>query len=342
MFNEFAKDLTNDNISGTVFIYGEENFLIRWAVGEMIDKYAPAGERDLKLVELYGDDVTPSEVLNAANTYSIIGGRRLVVVHNFWPLYNKPDAATELELKKIIEFASSDQNSSILLFSLTGEFNKGNYKFKNNLIKKAKAYKMSRLDRRTLRAFINKRLKASGKYMSNRDIENLIDMTGYFNRESEYSLDEMNKDLIKIVESNEKVDISLEDIRDILTRDEDKFIFNLIEELMQHNNAKAFNMFLNIRAKDKDASKGLLSLLTAQFEMMYDSLELERCGMSLKDMAGELKVNEFRFKKAYKSARKFNKNRLRDILIQIYDIDRDIKTGDISADDALGLLLLDI
>ena len=342
MFNEFAKDLNNDNISGTVFIYGDENYLIRWAVSEIIDKYAPYEERELTLVELYGDNIKASDILNAASTYSIIGGRRLVIVHNFFPLFNKADLSTEMELNKIIDFAKSDQNSSILVFELGSECNKGSYKFKKDLIKAAKTYKMSRLDRNTLRAFIIKRLKASGKYMSKRDIEDLIDMTGYFNRDSEYSLDDMDKDLTKIVESAVKVDISAEDVVDILIGDEDKFIFNLIDELMKRNSGKAFNMFLNILAKDRDASMGILSLLTSQFEMMYDSLELENEGMTIKRMANELGVNEFRLKKAYKSAKQFSKNRIVNMLTQIYNIDRDIKVGDISADDALGLLLLDM
>lgn len=342
MFNEFAKDINNDGISGTVFIYGEENYLIRWAVSEMIDKYAPFDERELKLVELYGDNIKASDIINAASTYSIVGGRRLVLVHNFMPLYNKADASTELALNKIIDFASSNQNSSILVFELGSEWNKGSTKFKKNLIKVAKTYKMSRLNRNTLRAFIIKRLKTSGKYMSKRDIEDLIDMTGYLNRDSEYSIDEMDKDLRKIVESTDDVNITAEDAVDIMTGDEDKFIFNLIDELMKNNNGKAFNMFLNILAKDKDASMGILSLLTSQFEMMYDSLELEKEGLSIKTMANKLSVNEFRLRKAYKSAKRFSNKRLMNILTQIYNIDRDIKIGDISADDALGLFLLDV
>lgn len=341
-FKDFEKDKKNDNLAGTIFIYGDENYLIRWAVEEIIDKYIAEDDKELNLIQLYGDNgISAMDILNSASTYSIFGGKRVVIVHNFEPLYKKADVATEAEISKIIDFAKSDQDSSILIFILNSEY-RGDTKFKRNLIKAGKSYKMAKLDRQTLRSFIIKQLKSSGKLMSNRDIDYLIDMSGYFNKESEYSLDDLYKDIRKIAESKEEANINAKDIQDFLVGDEDKFIFNLVDYLMTGENKKAYNMFLNILAKDKDTSMRTISLLTSQFEMMYDSLELEREGASLKSMAKSLKVNEFRLNKAYKSARRFKKDRLKEILEKIYNIDRDIKNGDISADDGLGLFLLDI
>lgn len=343
-YKEFAEDIGKNKISGTVFIYGAENFLINWASKEIVTKFIPEGERALNIREFYGDDsnTDANRILNEAGTYSMFGGNRVVIVHNFPALYKKADAATELDNKKILEFAGSDQNSTILIFLLDREHNKGTTAFKKNLMKVAKTYEMDKLDRKTVRGFISKRVRAAGKFIDSRDIERFIDMTGYFYRDSEYSLDEMNNDVEKLIRSTEGITISGAGFEDLLTGEEDKFIFNLVDNLMVVKNEKALNMFLNILAHDKDAAMNTIGLLTKQFEMMYDSLELDDTGMSIKSMAKELKVNEYRMTKAYKSARQFRKHRLEDILVKIYNLDRDIKMGDIAANVGLELLLMDI
>lgn len=343
-YKEFVGDIAKNKISGTVFIFGAENFLINWATKEIVNKFISENERTLNVKEFYGEDseTKAPRILSEASTYSMFGGNRVVIVHNYPALFKKVDAATDFENKKILEFAGSGQDSTILVFTLDREHNKGTTSFKKNLIKAAKSYEMAKLDRRTVRGFISKRLKAAGKFMDSRDLERFIDMTGYFYRDSEYSLNEMSKDIEKLIRNTEGTTIAGDTFEDLMTGEEDKFIFNLVDSLMNGKNEKALNMFLNIIASDKDAAMNTIGLLTKQFEMMYDSLELDETGMSLKSMAKELKVNEYRLTKAYKSARQFRKNRLQDILIKIYNLDRDIKRGDIAANIGLELLLMDI
>ena len=76
--------------------------------------------------------------------------------------------------------------------------------------------------------------------------------------------------------------------------------------------------------------------------MMYDAhLAIEK-GVDLKRMAKETGVNEIRFKKAYGAAKKFRKNRIRDLLIQLYNADRDIKRGNLSDRAALEAFILHV
>ena len=57
-------------------------------------------------------------------------------------------------------------------------------------------------------------------------------------------------------------------------------------------------------------------------------------------MAKKTGVNEFRFKKAYQAANAYSLSRIRRLLISLYNIDRDIKRGDIDKDVALELFVL--
>ena len=73
---------------------------------------------------------------------------------------------------------------------------------------------------------------------------------------------------------------------------------------------------------------------------MYDALELSSQGMSIAQMAKKCGINEFRFKKAYQAAGSYSKSRIKKILADLYNIDRDIKRGDIDKDTALELFVL--
>ena len=62
--------------------------------------------------------------------------------------------------------------------------------------------------------------------------------------------------------------------------------------------------------------------------------------MTISMMAKKTGVNEFRFKKAYQAASAYSLSRIRKLLTDLYNIDRDIKRGDIDKDTALELFVL--
>ncbi len=52
-----------------------------------------------------------------------------------------------------------------------------------------------------------------------------------------------------------------------------------------------------------------------------------------------MKIHEFRIKKAIQAADRFTKTKLKEILVQLYEIDRNIKTGVLEQNLALELLV---
>ena len=59
-------------------------------------------------------------------------------------------------------------------------------------------YDFSKMDRGTLTDFIKKEFKQNGKQAEQKAINRLIDMSGYFNRESEYGLYDFQNEIKKI------------------------------------------------------------------------------------------------------------------------------------------------
>ena len=67
---------------------------------------------------------------------------------------------------------------------------------------------------------------------------------------------------------------------------------------------------------------------------------LNEKGYSISQMAKKTGINEFRFKRAFNAAGRYSKRRIGKILTELYNTDRDIKSGNIDKDVALELIAI--
>ena len=205
-------------------------------------------------------------------------------------------------------------------------------------------YNFERLNPAELKSFVNKRIRSAGKLIGARDMDYLVDISGYLNNDSEYDLYRMESDLTKLVNASDEDAISKKLIEEIMIGDKDRFVFNFIDYLLAGKKSMAMQLLINtISAGENSKGKGnvfsLASTLIGQFEIMYDSLELDDEGMPIKIMAKSLGVNEYRLKKAYAAARKVGKSKIKKALIELYDTDRLLKTGEMDKNTSLELFV---
>ncbi len=71
-------------------------------------------------------------------------------------------------------------------------------------------------------------------------------------------------------------------------------------------------------------------------------LEFRKKGMSVIEIQNKLKIHEFRLKKALQTCERFNVRGLKDVLIKLYEIDRNIKNGILDGEIALELIIAGI
>ena len=333
-YNDFKKELTKDSL----LFYGAEDFLMEWAIDQIIDKYVDESARSLDVQYLDGETCSAADIMGAARAFSMFSEKRVIIVRNFLPIRRK---ATDVDSDLLCEFCENAQSQCVLVFVLESKYSSEITAYGKKLMKSCGTYEFAKLDKAALQGFINKRVKGAGKMLGSREMNYLIDLSGYYNKESEYTLAQLDSDLLKITNACAGDQISNDLIEELLVGKDDKFVFNLIDALMAGDKAKAMEITETIIRED-DGALAVLSLLTKQFEIMYDSLELEKEGYSIGQMAKATGVNEFRLKKAYQAARKFTRGRLKEILVNAYNIDRDIKAGELDKDVAFELLIVSI
>ena len=309
---------------------------MEWAVDQIIERYVDESARDLDVQYIDGESCSAAEIMGAARSFSMFSEKRVIVVRNFFPTYRKN---TDVDGDALCELCSDKLGQAVLVFVLESKYSADVTAYGKKLMKACNSYEFARLDKAALQSFINKRIHAAGRMLGRREMDYMIDLTGYYNKESDYNLTQLDSDLAKITNACEGDTITLDLIEELLIGQEDKYVFNLVDAMMSGNTVAAMTLAETIIRED-DGSMAVLALLTKQLEIMYDALELEKEGYSIAQMAKMTGVNEFRLKKAYQAARSYNIGKLRETLKKAYNIDRDIKTGELDKDIAFELLVV--
>ena len=292
-YKDFVNDRKKGILKDVLLFYGAEDFLMNWAVDTIVDDYVDETARDIDLIHLEGEQVTAADIMAQARAYSMFSERRVVVVRNYLPLFRKAADAGADEL-----FASQPQDSSVIIFFLESRYSSDLTSYGKKLAKACGSYEFARLERADLKSFITKRVHQAGKMIARRELDHMIDVTGYYNKGSLYDLAQLEKDIDKIVRACSGDAVSAQLIEEILIGDSDRFVFGLVDALVSGDRGKALSIAEAI-IRDEDGSMAVLALLTKQFEIMYDALELNEKGYSISQMAKKTGVNEFRFKRAF-------------------------------------------
>ncbi len=341
-YKDFYNDFKNNMIGNVILLYGEEDYLINWASDLIIDKNLDEESRKLDLVQLDGAVCTADEILQSARAYSMFSPFRVIEVRDYRPLYQKLDMAGSEELLEFAQKSRTDKNyndSSIIIFRLSQKHSASLNSYGKKLAKACYSYEFHKLDKAELKTHISKRIHQAGNMIGNREMDYLIDLSGYFNRGSEYFLCNINADLERINNACENHRVTVDIIDALLIGEDDKYVFNLVDAMMSGNKNKAMTLAVTLASEGQEAIFPIVGLLIKQFEIMYDAIELDNAGMSMNQMAKTCGVNEFRFKKAYYASKGFRPDRLRKLLIELYNIDKQIKSGLMDVETAFELFV---
>ena len=343
-FKTFAKDLKEGAESPVIYMYGAEEYLIEWAVKTLAGKYINPGAMAMDFERPDGDSVTADEIINACETFSMFSPRRIVWVRDYPALWQ--DNAKGFgagDLKKIEEYLDAPNDSTILIFSTSKVKNdpkdrrEKKTKLNSLLLKKARCYDFKPLDRQALRAFIEKRIRTAGLTIDRNTVDYLMDVTGYFHKETDYRIMNLNADLDKIAGLSESR-VTREDIDRTILGDMDTYIFDFLDHVSSNRKEDAFLLLHNILSSGNDVYS-ILALLIGQFELMEEVTELRDAAMDIPAIVREMGMHEFRVKKALQAASKFDLAKLRSILVSLYETDAEIKQGNIDGVVALELLI---
>ncbi len=340
----FLKQLNNDSLKPVLLLTGEESYLIRQAKDMLIAKYITPGAETADTACFDEENASADAVTESAETFPMFSERRIVLVKDIPPLIRAGVSAGwgRDEISGLSCYIDHPNGNTILVFM--SESVNGRSELVKKLKGKASCFSFGRLSEKELRSFAAKKLYAEGLRIRPRDMDILLDRTGYFNKESEYSLDLLVNDLVKIAAHADRGVVKEEDITGAVNGGGETFIFDLLDGISGNDKRRAFEMIHNRLSRDPDSLMSLLGSVISQTEILLEVRELmdSRRGITAAEIHRKTGLNEFRVKKAMGYAGRYSLDKLCRVLDSAYETSFRIISGKLQPRLALELFVAGI
>lgn len=313
-----------------MLLTGKENFLIDWAKNYVKAAVVNPATEALDCISFAGD-AAQDDIISACETVAMMSDRKLVIATDV------DEAAGALT-----EYIPSLPETTMLLIT-NSKINKTKSLYKT-VNKSGIVYDFTPLDDATLQGWMAKRLKAAGRAAKPEDLLSFARSCGYGDPERNYTLFNLENDLKKVFASTEKQVLTLEDFMDSSSAQAEINAFKILDCAFSGSKGEAYTILHNsidIQAPSKEMGviMSFLGLLCAQLEIMVEGKEREESGQGYYDIISEMKVNEYRYKKAMGACRGKNAAALRQNLDDAFQIEKDLKNGVMDGYTALELFI---
>ena len=341
-YRKIQREIDSGKLPGVVLLYGREQYLVDWSIDRIVSKYINPVAKTMDYTFIDEDDLEgisfSDAIINASETLPLFSEKRVVVARGSKVF--TLDTSKDSDL--IAEYISSVPETTLLVFR-SDDVNLKK-KLPSRISKAGSAYDFDGLPREDLTAFVLKRFKASGLEVSGNVMRMIIEETGYFNRESDYNLYSLNNDITKMIalaSSDDKKTVTEEVARESIEGDIESSAIDFMNYLSAGEKNKAFKLLNNILDLDSDAF-GLIGFMVSQFELILGIRELMDARVSPSIIQSKLNIPKWRYDKLRPYASRMEAEKLRSILKKIYEIDRNIKTGELTSRLAIEMIIAEV
>ncbi len=324
-FNLITKDIKAETINQPLIFYGTETYLIHWAVDLIGKEFVNPVSKELDLVMIEENDQNLDYIKSVCETFPMFSKKRVVVLKNFKEL----NEAFVLYMAGIPEFCQL-----IIIYS---DLDK-KAKIYKEASKHWKEYEFDKLQESDLKKFIEKRFKASGKIIKKSLITDIVNNSGYYDKDSSYNLYNFENDIKKIIYYSGDQEVELFHIMESISGNVETNVYQMIDAISSNKKDEAFELLHNILLSGENLYY-ILAVIIGQFETILEVKELREEGNSLSQMQKTLAIHEYRIKKAMLYGEKFSKNNVKETLGKLYEVDRNIKNGFIDGTLALEIII---
>lgn len=344
-FNAFISDFKGDKAGNVILMYGPEQYLVKWAVDLIKNKYVEPAVEEMDYVVIEDENEDPDRIIEACETFSMLSDKRVVWVRNYKPITTKntPKGFNGEALERLADYLKNINPKTVVVFSAEEVASK---EVIADSIKKAGTYyDFVQLSDRELRSFAAKRFRKEGIEISSYLMSQLIKATGYGNKESDYRLYNFENDIRKVIAHSSGNVVTEEDIKEAVSGDNDTFIFDLIDGISGNNKKQAFEVLHNRLRVDAYDTQRMIGTIVSQLELMYEVKEFQESedGPGTADEISKYtKANVYRVRNIMRYDSRYTREKLRNMLTGIYRTHISIITGVMGAQMALELFVAEI
>lgn len=303
----YKKIYSADIHNGAYLFYGREKYLIENAIKYLTVKYVKDTSA-FNLTKLDGKTCSPSEIIDACETYPIMSDKKIVIVKDVVEFVSENDLN-----KSFFDFLDNLSDFVILIFWDRSNIKKTTKIYKY-FKKKNKDMEFPKLKNIDLTNFVKGYLIRKGKKIKPFDVSYLIDMSNYNSRNEDITLLDLKSELDKIVSLNSSEIITKKDIDASISEGIDTNIFNFLDALMNRNAEVALIELDNLYKLNEPILK-IFTMVIRQVKNFLSYISLKEKGYSNFEIMNIIGVKNFELKKISGMSKNFNKI----FLIEFYD-----------------------
>jgi len=338
-YKEFTKTLKSKNLKPVYLFFGEEEYLMDYTLKLIKDTFIDKGLEPLNYIELEGQDLEFSTIMNACETLPFMAEKKIVIIKDL-PLFKskKETEKTKTSKEPLIDYIDELEDYLLLIFvEKTKSLRKS-----NPLYKKIKKYgdivEFTKLRGSDLDNWIINSFKKFNKNIDKSTINYFIGYSSYFDNKKERTLYDLENEIIKISNyTPENTDVRKGEIESLMAKPLEMNVFNLLNSISQKNGEEALKLF-NEMYISNEPILFILHMIVRQIRNMLKYKILTGKGYTRGDSLKKMALSEYEYKKVSNQSNNFTIEQLEKALNHCLETDKTIKTS--SIDDKLAMEIL--
>ncbi len=275
---------------------------------------------DLAIEQIDGEEVSSQVVMDKAQAVSLLSPKKLLIIKRLSGNKDSQDIA-----EKLIE--ALDQSTDLIIVEPNIDKRSSYYKF---IKKNYNLEEFRQLDNISLITWVIKEVKDLGGDISRIDAAYLVERAG----ENQQKL---SKEIIKLVLY--KKSVSKESIELLVNEVASGTIFQLLDASFSDDKNRAINIYKNLR-EQRVEPQHILGMLFWQMHIV--AIIAAKGEKTLEMVHRDTKINPFVLQKSQRIVEKLSYDKIQNILNQLCQLDYELKTESINADEALMQLIIEI
>ena len=316
------EDIKTQNFKQAYLLYGEEAYLKHQYKNKLKNALLPEDDT-MNFSRFEGRGTEIPKVIDLAETMPFFADRRVILLENTGFFKNKADA--------LADYMGSLPDYLVLIF-VEEEVDKRNRMYKA-VQKQGRAVEFARQDEKTLMTWVLGMMKKEGKKITRQDMEDFLEKTGT-------DMGNISQELEKLLSYTMGRDvITRADIEAVCTTQITNRIFEMIRAVTEKKQRKALDLYQDLLAL-KEPPMRILFLIARQFNLLLQVKELVKKGYGNKAIGEKIGLPGFIAGKYVTQASHFSKSMIRQALEECVSTEEAIKTGKISDNIGLEMIII--
>ena len=316
------EDIRSGQFQNVYLLHGSENYLKQQYKNKLKQALSAPGDH-LNVTRFEGRGANPLAIIDLAETMPFLAEYRLILIED--------SGFFKSGCEELAKYLPEIPSATIIIF-VESEIDKRGKLYKA-LNKTGRAVEFGEQGTQLLTRWILGRLKREGKKITQPVLELFLSKTGT-------DMGNIDKELEKLLcyTLNQEV-IKAADVEAICTTQVTNQIFEMVSAIGKRDRKRVLACYYDLLAL-KEAPMRILYLVNRQFRILLDLKSMHQCGLDAKTMAAKAGIPPFAVKRTLEQASRFTSEELVQALHDGVRLETDSKTGKITDQIAVELLIL--